>query len=102
MWAPETSSAHSDRLRGDHASTRPPSSPPAANHHHLGFNIWRGRGPPAPHGVVGLRHWTIVIAPGDAAALRERVIAAGAPYEDTPEGLLVRDAWNIALRVAPT
>jgi hypothetical protein len=63
----------------------------------------RGRGaPPAPHGVVGLRHWTIVIAPGDAAALRERVIAAGAPYEDTPEGLLVRDAWNIALRVAPT
>ena len=31
-------------------------------HHHLGLNIWRGRGaPPVPAGVVGLRHWTIVI-----------------------------------------
>ena len=35
-------------------------------HHHLGFNIWRGRGaPPVPAGVVGLRHWTIVL-PADA------------------------------------
>jgi catechol 2,3-dioxygenase len=70
-------------------------------HHHLGFNIWRGRGaPPVPAGVVGLRHWTIVLPAPDAAALRERVIAAGAPYEDTPEGLLVRDPWDIALLVA--
>jgi catechol 2,3-dioxygenase len=69
-------------------------------HHHLGFNIWRGRGaPPVPAGVVGLRHWTIVIPADDAAALRERVIAAGAPYEDTPEGLLVQDPWGIALLV---
>jgi catechol 2,3-dioxygenase len=69
-------------------------------HHHLGFNTWRGRGaPPVPAGVVGLRHWTIVIPAADAAALRDRVIAAGAPYEDTPEGLLVRDPWGIALLV---
>ena len=69
-------------------------------HHHLGFNIWRGRGaPPVPAGVVGLRHWTIVLPAPDAAALRERVIAAGAPYEDTPAGLLVRDPWDIALLV---
>ena len=55
-------------------------------HHHLGLNIWRGRGvPPMPAGTVGLRHWTIVLPADDAAALRERVIAAGAPYEDTPE-----------------
>jgi catechol 2,3-dioxygenase len=69
-------------------------------HHHLGFNTWRGRGaPPVPAGVVGLRHWTIVIPADDAAALRERVIAAGAPYEDTPEGLLVQDPWGIPLLV---
>jgi catechol 2,3-dioxygenase len=68
-------------------------------HHHLGLNIWRGRGaPPVPAGVVGLRRWTIVI-PEDGAALRERVIAAGAPYEDTPDGLLVRDPWDIPLLV---
>jgi catechol 2,3-dioxygenase len=70
-------------------------------HHHLGFNIWRGRGaPPVPAGVVGLRHWTIVLPADAAAALRERVIAAGAPHEDTPEGLLVRDPWGIALLVS--
>jgi len=69
-------------------------------HHHLGFNVWRGQGaPPVPAGVVGLRHWTIVIPAADAAALRERVVAAGAPYEETPEGLLVRDPWDIPLLV---
>jgi catechol 2,3-dioxygenase len=69
-------------------------------HHHLGFNIWRGRGVPAvPPGTVGLRHWTIVLPAADAAALRERVITAGAPYEERPEGLLVRDPWDIALLV---
>jgi catechol 2,3-dioxygenase len=69
-------------------------------HHHLGFNLWRGRGVPStPDGVVGLRHWSIVLPAADAAALRERVISAGAPYEERPEGLLVRDPWNIALLV---
>jgi catechol 2,3-dioxygenase len=42
-----------------------------------------------------------IVLPAEAAAeLRERVIAAGAPYEDTPDGLLVRDPWGIALLVA--
>ena len=69
-------------------------------HHHLGLNIWRGRGaPPVPAGVVGLRHWTIVLPAEDVAALCQRVIAAGAPYEDTPDGLLVRDPWDITLLV---
>jgi hypothetical protein len=41
------------------------------------------------------------VLPADAAAaLRERVRAAGAPYEDLPDGLLVRDPWDIPLRVA--
>ena len=69
-------------------------------HHHLGFNIWRGRGVPAvPPGTVGLRHWTVVLPAADAAALRERVIAAGARYEERAEGLLVRDPWETALLV---
>ncbi len=69
-------------------------------HHHLGFNLWRGHGvPPAPAGSVGLRHWTILLPADAAAALRERVIAAGAAYEDRPEGLLARDPWDIALLV---
>src|SRR3954447_11879009 len=69
--------------------------------HHLGSAIRRGRGaPPVRAAVLDLRHWTIVLPAPDAAAVRERVIAAGAPYEDTPEGLLVRDPWDIALLVA--
>ena len=69
-------------------------------HHHLGFNVWRGRGaPPVPAGVVGLRHWTIVISEDAATALRERVVASGARYEERPEGLLVRDPWDIPLLV---
>jgi catechol 2,3-dioxygenase len=73
----------------------------AGGHHpHLGINVWRGRGvPPVPAGTVGLRHWTIVLPAADAAALRERVIAAGAPHEERPDGLLVRDPWDIALLV---
>jgi catechol 2,3-dioxygenase len=70
-------------------------------HHHLGFNVWRGRNvPPVPAGTVGLRHWTIVLPADAAAALHERVIAAGAPHEDRPDGLLVRDPWDIRLLVA--
>jgi catechol 2,3-dioxygenase len=67
-------------------------------HHHLGFNVWRSRGvPPAPPGTVGLRHWTLVLPSDDAAALRERVIAARLDFEERPDGLLVRDPWGIAL-----
>jgi len=69
-------------------------------HHHLGINVWRGPGaPPVPPGVVGLRHWTIVLPAADAAALRERVIAAGAEHQQHPDGLLARDPWDIALLV---
>jgi catechol 2,3-dioxygenase len=48
-------------------------------HHHLGFNVWRGEGgPPAPADRVGLRYWTVVLDdPGEVAAVRERVQAAG-------------------------
>jgi catechol 2,3-dioxygenase len=67
-------------------------------HHHLGFNIWRGKGvPPVPEGRVGLRHWTVVLDdPEEIEAVRERVRAAGIAVEDKGEGFLVRDPWDIA------
>ncbi len=66
-------------------------------HHHLGFNIWRGRGVgPAPAHTAGLRHWTIVLpSAADVAAVRARVDQA----EDVPGGFLTRDPWNTALAV---
>src|SRR5215207_1937362 len=69
-------------------------------HHHLAFNVWRGQGvPPAPSGVVGLRHWTIVLPDADSvAALRARAQAAGVDVEDVDRAIALRDPWGIELR----
>ncbi|HEY6762711.1 MAG TPA: VOC family protein [Baekduia sp.] len=71
-------------------------------HHHLGFNTWRGEGigPWPGAGVVGLRHWTIVLDTVDeVAAVRERVRAAGIASEDVTGGFAVTDPFGITLRV---
>jgi catechol 2,3-dioxygenase len=70
-------------------------------HHHLGLNTWRGEGvPPMPTGVVGMRHWTIVLdTPAEVAEVRQRLAAAGAPTAELPDGFLTRDPWNNALVV---
>jgi catechol 2,3-dioxygenase len=68
-------------------------------HHHLAFNIWRGRGvaPPPPH-TIGLRHWTVVLPTNaDVAVVRERVQAAGATAEPVDGGFLTRDPWETAV-----
>ncbi|MGZ8647717.1 MAG: VOC family protein [Solirubrobacteraceae bacterium] len=71
-------------------------------HHHLGFNTWRGEGvPPAPADSVGLRHWTIVLDEPSLAALRERAASAGVAFQESDDGLLVRDPWNNALLLVP-
>lgn len=74
----------------------------ARYHHHVAFNVWRGPGvPAAPRGVVGLRHWTLILG-GDAelAALRDRLSALGATSSETDGGLIAHDSANIAVRVA--
>jgi catechol 2,3-dioxygenase len=70
-------------------------------HHHLGFNVWRGRGVgAAPPHTVGLREWTIQLAtPAEVAEVASRFGAAEEMTERDNVGLLVRDPWNIALRV---
>ena len=68
-------------------------------HHHLGLNVWRGRGVgPAPEHTVGVREWEVVLpSAGDVAAVRERVAGAGAPVVERPGGFLTRDPWEIAV-----
>jgi catechol 2,3-dioxygenase len=70
-------------------------------HHHVGFNVWRGRGvPPVPADAVGLRHWTLVVDGADElAAVRRRLVAIGAPVEPHGDGLLTRDPSGIAALV---
>jgi len=66
-------------------------------HHHLGFNVWRGRDVgPAPEHTAGLRHWTVVVP--DTDEVRARVTDA----EDIDGGFLTRDPWGTAVAfVAP-
>jgi catechol 2,3-dioxygenase len=70
-------------------------------HHHLGFNTWRGEGAgPVPEGVVGLRHWTIVLdTPEQVGDVRDRVRAAGLGSEDVAGGFSVADPWGMAVHV---
>ena len=72
-------------------------------HHHLAFNVWKGRGVggPAPH-TVGLRHWTVELPAGDIDDVRARIVAAGLPIEEPTDGFLVRDPWGIATRFTST
>src|SRR5215207_4092533 len=70
-------------------------------HHHLGLNTWRGEGvPPAPEGIVGLRHWTIVLDDeAELDAVRERFAAAGVDHGLDDGRLTARDPWNIAVEL---
>jgi catechol 2,3-dioxygenase len=72
-------------------------------HHHLAFNVWKGRGvgSPLPH-TVGLRHWTVELPAGDLHEVRARIVAAGLPVEEQADGFLVRDPWGIATRLTST
>ena len=68
-------------------------------HHHLGINVWRGRGVgPAPAHTVGLRHWTVQLPSGsEVARVRERANAAGVRTDLVEDGFLIRDPWENAV-----
>jgi catechol 2,3-dioxygenase len=70
-------------------------------HHHLGFNTWKGEGAPSvPDGVVGLRHWAIVLETVDQVAeVRDRVRVAGCAAEDVTGGFAVADPWGMPVHV---
>ena len=62
-------------------------------HHHVGVNVWAGRGaPPPPHGAAGLQWFSVVHS---SEAEREKTLArvqqAGIDVEARDEGALVRD-----------
>ncbi len=68
-------------------------------HHHLGFNVWQGRGvgPPPAH-TVGLEHWTVELpSAADLAAVSGRLTAAGIATEPADRGFRVRDPWQNAV-----
>ena len=68
-------------------------------HHHLGFNVWRGRGVgPPPEHTVGLHHWTIELpSDADVAEARARVDEAGARVDGVDGGFRTYDPWRLAV-----
>lgn len=62
-------------------------------HHHIGTNVWRGVGIPAPlEGARGLRHYSIVLPNGEELQkVGARIEASGLTPQQSAEGLLVRD-----------
>jgi catechol 2,3-dioxygenase len=70
-------------------------------HHHLGLNTWRGEGaPPQRPGVVGLRHWTIVLEGIDEVAeVRARVRGAGVETTDVAGGFAAVDPFGMPVWV---
>ena len=71
-------------------------------HHHIGANVWAGRGAsPPPPGSAALRQATVVVPDG---AERDRVAArvadSGQDPEEVESGVLVRDPAQNALLLA--
>ena len=72
-------------------------------HHHLGTNVWAGRGAtPAPADEAQLLEWTIELpSDGEVTTLAARLEGAGSSVERdaTGEGFRVRDPWGTAVRI---
>ena len=79
-------------------------------HHHVAFNVWKGRGiPPQPEGAAGLKYYVVRLP--DRAELDRvlaRVRAAGLPVRDAPEtanagttgGVLLHDPAGLGVVLA--
>jgi catechol 2,3-dioxygenase len=73
-------------------------------HHHLGANVWAGRGAsPPPPGSAALRHATILLpSPDERDRVAARIADAGQEPEAHEDGVMVRDpGGNQLLLVAP-
>jgi catechol 2,3-dioxygenase len=77
-------------------------------HHHVAYNIWKGRGiPPQPPGAAGLAYFAVRLPDQEALApVLARVRAAGLPERPTPgdanastagPGILLRDPAGVGV-----
>ena len=73
----------------------------AGYHHHLGYNVWRGRNiPPAPANATGLMWWTVNLHDATAyTAIKTRLTAANVAYDEHDDALWVRDGDGIQMRI---
>ena len=79
-------------------------------HHHVAYNIWKGRGiPPQPEGAAGLAYFVVRVPDGaELERVLARVRAAGLPAAETPQtanpgtgpGVFVRDPAGLGVVLA--
>jgi catechol 2,3-dioxygenase len=70
-------------------------------HHHLGYNLWRGKNiPAAPANATGLVWWTVNL-PDVAAqnAVIARLVATNHPHTVQDGVVWVRDSVGIQMRI---
>lgn len=68
-------------------------------HHHIGTNIWLGRGaPPPPEGATGLRYYTVAFPDKDELDRAvARLAEAGFTPAETGDGIMVNDPSRIGV-----
>src|SRR5687768_14719669 len=71
-------------------------------HHHVAFNVWKGRGiPPQPKGALGLRHYVVQLPDrAEHERVLGRVKGAGLELEESEAGPLVRDPAGMGVVLA--
>jgi catechol 2,3-dioxygenase len=70
-------------------------------HHHVGVNTWQSEGgPPPPAGSRGLESFALLVPDDELAGLRDQLRRAGAPVEETPDGIATEDPSGNALVLA--
>ena len=68
-------------------------------HHHVGFNVWRGRDIPAqPEGTVGFGHWTLVVP----ERISPRCAGACGPIGAPVSRASGRACWRAILPASPS
>lgn len=74
----------------------------AGYHHHVAFNVWRGRGIPAvPEDAVGMRHLTLTLPEPARTEVVDRLHASGLALEAVEDGVLAHDPAGNGILIAP-
>lgn len=71
-------------------------------HHHLGLNIWNGRGGTAlPAHAAGIEYYTIILANAEElATVVERLNAAGYATDKNEAGYMTKDPFGIGIQLS--
>lgn len=71
-------------------------------HHHLGLNIWNGRGgTPLPPNATGIEYYTIILAnQQELETLSQRISSAGYTIEKNEAGYFTNDPFGIGIQLS--